>query len=211
MEGLVQHIEESIANAIEGKSKLIPEILGINGMSSSRNRHLLNNIVSGIEGCYLEIGIWKGSTFISALYKNSNFGYSIDDWSGDVVKEDVRTSFLINTTDFGIDNFKLIEKDCFTVDITSIESKINIFFYDGEHSRALTRESLVYFYNVLDNEFVFIVDDYDWQEVQLGVMDGIKKTNLEIVYEKHLKSDCMNDAETWWNGIGIFILRKNKI
>ena len=157
----------------------------------------------------MEIGVWKGSTLISSLYENTNFGYAIDDWRGDLNEEDVRNSFLMNTNNFGLTNLKLIEKDCFDVDLSEIDNKINIFFYDGDHSAEATEKSLTYFYPVFADEFLYIVDDYDWTNPIFGVSDGIKESHLEVIYEKHLWSNCMNDADSWWNGLGIFIFKKN--
>lgn len=39
-------------------------------MSSPKVRHLLNNLCSLPSTSYLEIGTWKGSTWISALFQN---------------------------------------------------------------------------------------------------------------------------------------------
>ena len=205
----IEHIELSIIKAIEGKSKLVSGILDIEGMSSSRNRHLLNNLLDMPDVNYLEIGAWKGSTFVSALYKNNvTSAYAIDDWSQFMEEPvDIRYYFLKNCKKYGI-NYKLIETNCFVVNLKDIKSKINIFFYDGDHGRKLTRNSLLYYFNVLADEFLYIVDDYDWEGPSLGVADALEKTNLDVVYSKHLKSNGMNDIDTWWNGLGIFILRK---
>jgi hypothetical protein len=67
---LIQYVQLSVENAERGQSKLTPEILTIDGMSSPKIRHFLNNICSYPGASYLEIGCWKGSTFVSALYKN---------------------------------------------------------------------------------------------------------------------------------------------
>ena len=67
---LIEHVKQSIQNAELGISQLNSKILNLEGMSSDKVRHFLNNICSLEHGNYLEIGVWKGSTFISALYKN---------------------------------------------------------------------------------------------------------------------------------------------
>jgi hypothetical protein len=204
-----QHIELSIIKAIEGKSKLTPAILDITGMSSARNRHLLNNLLDMPDVNYLEIGVWKGSTFVSALYKNNvTSACAIDDWSQFPESPmDIRTHFTKNCKRFDI-SYNLIECNCFAVNLKMMRSKINVFFYDGNHGRKLTRNSLLYYFSVLADEFMYIVDDYDWEGPALGVADALEKANLDVVYFKHLKSNEINDADTWWNGLGIFILRK---
>lgn len=81
---LVDHVSWSIREAEGERSKLPPEILTLEGMSSDRVCHFLNNVCS-TKGCrYLEIGVWKGATFISALHGNGSAitrAVAIDDFS----------------------------------------------------------------------------------------------------------------------------------
>ena len=194
-------VEQNITKATLGQSKLTPGILLMEGMSSEWNRHLLNNILdrSGIN--YLEVGVWHGSTFISALYGNKVNAYAVDNWS-EFNDGDSKYSFHKNCCDFGVSGFTFFEMDAFTVDLTKINNKINVFFYDGDHNYEQTRKALTYFLPVLDNEFLFIADDYTWDGVFKGVRDGIKYCNLNIKQMWELKE------KDWWNGLGIFILKK---
>jgi hypothetical protein len=199
----LEKIDKAIENATLGKSKLTPEILAMEGMSSPWVRHLLNNIV---KGNYLEIGVWHGSTFISALYKNKVNAYAIDNWS-EYNYNDAKYNFQQNCAKFGISGYTFFECDAFTVDLKKIP-KIDVYFYDGDHNYDETCRALVYFLPVLSDTFLFIADDYDWQGVKEGVSKGIKECNLKIIKKWELHSACSNDKETWWNGIGIFKLKK---
>ena len=55
-------------------------VLQVEGMSTPKIRHLLNNINRWGRN-YLEIGSHKGSTFVSSLYGNEKRGWSIDNYS----------------------------------------------------------------------------------------------------------------------------------
>lgn len=77
LEGLSHHLNKSVALAVLGHGKLSEPIMMLEGMSSFANRLFLNNLCE-IGGNYLEIGSWKGSTFISALYGNTCKGTIID-------------------------------------------------------------------------------------------------------------------------------------
>lgn len=205
---LTEHIQQSIINALGGKSKLNLEILSLEGMSSPRNKHLLNNILDIPNVNYLEIGVHKGSTFISSLYQNKiNSAYAIDNWS-EFNDGDVKTCFLKNCNNCNITNFTFLESDSFKLGLDNIKHKINIYFYDGNHSTESTCNALTYYYDSLDEEFIFIVDDYDWIDVQKGVKIGIKNCKLNIIYEQQLKADFCGDNNTWWNGLYISILKK---
>lgn len=195
-------VEQSITKAIAGQSKLIPEILEMKGMSTPQNRHLLNNILNTEGINYLEIGVWHGSTFISALYGNKVNAYAIDNWS-EFNDNESRHNFHVNCDRFGISGFTLFEDDSFKVNLEHIRDKINVFFYDGDHNYEQTRKALSYFLPVLDDEFLFIADDYTWEGVKEGVCDGIRDCKLSYIMGVALTD------KIWWNGLGIFILSKN--
>ena len=49
---------------------------GIEGFSSDRVRHFLNNLCSYEDTKYLEVGVYKGSTFCAAIQNNDVTAYS---------------------------------------------------------------------------------------------------------------------------------------
>src|SRR5688572_19504540 len=81
---IIPYLNQCIENAERGESRLNPEILKINGMSSPKIRHLINNICSYPDfKRYLEVGTWRGSTLLSAANGNKNIelAVGIDDFS----------------------------------------------------------------------------------------------------------------------------------
>ena len=62
----IEFIEKCIKDAEEYRSKLIPQVLELHGMSGHKIKHFLNNILSSSHVNYLEIGAYKGATFASA-------------------------------------------------------------------------------------------------------------------------------------------------
>ena len=199
-------IDKYIDNAQNGVSSLTDDILNLEGMSSFAIRHLLNNIMSQPNINYLEIGVYRGSTFISALYKNEVNATAIDNWSfwGDGTKD----VFLNNCAKFNIRGFNLIEQDSFSLDLSQIKDKVNVYFYDGDHTTDSTVKSLSYYYPVLADEFLYIVDDLNWDFVSVGVYDGIRECNFDVKGKWELMSNFTGDKDTWWNGIGLYQLKK---
>ena len=80
VDSIIKHVKHSIHLAYNNKSKLSDEITLMEGMSGTKTRNLYNNICSMGFKNYLEIGPWKGSSFISAMYHNNVFGYCVDNW-----------------------------------------------------------------------------------------------------------------------------------
>lgn len=218
---LIDHICMSIINARRGVSQIDPdteqgkEILEYQGFTGTKTRHLYNNICSRLQDVrYLEIGTWYGSSSISAIYKNQVNALFIDNWcqfDGD------SKIFVKNLGKFNEkSNCYLIESDCWNIDLKSFKNKFNVYLFDGDHTEADHYKSLQYYYPVLEDQFIFMVDDWCWPDVRDGTMRAIRDLNLKIQFrhEEFLSSDDLlnmpehNGKQSWWNGIGIFLLSK---
>ena len=206
----VTHTQNSILTASKLISKLCPEILAIPGMSSPRVRHFLNNVLEMENARYLEIGVWMGSTFISAMYKNKpTQANCIDNFSEKNEYTACRDLFFLFCKKFlNPESYKFIEGDSFQIDISQIKLPVNVYFYDGSHTVESQEKALIYYNDVLDDTFIYIVDDYNFPEVPLGTQSGIKKMNYHIDFETVLSARFNGDCENWWNGLYVSVLRK---
>ena len=213
---LIEHLENSLENANRYKSNITLEILDLEGMTGKKTRNFYNNLCSMSDARYLEIGSWKGSSLCSAMCNNNMTCLAIDNWSE---FSGPKNEFLDNFNKFkGRNNSTFIEQDCWKVDITKI-GKFNIYLYDGNHTETSHYEALNYYLPCLDNEFIYLVDDWNWRDVRNGTEKSIKDNNLEVIYKKEIKSDGRGPWKSgkpsgkdsdWHNGIGIFVLKKNK-
>lgn len=210
---LIEHVKQSIHNAELGISKLTEEILNLEGMSSDKVRHFLNNICSLNGGKYLEIGVWKGSTFISALYNNNlSDAIAIDNWS---LFAGPKETFINNVTNFlPTIASTFYESDCFKFNLDYIKNKINIYFYDGGHTQKEQELAFTYYNDIFENTFIAIVDDYNWKEVQDGTQEAFRKLNYKILYEQYLPSPfnplpTQRNTTMWWNGLYVAVISKN--
>jgi len=208
---LIDHIKKSVRFASKNYSQLIdkPEILELQGMSSKKIRHLLNNICSFEECKYLEVGLWKGSTFISSLYKNPvQYVIGIDNFSEFCLDPILHKKNLISLLDKYIDGYQFFDFDCFKIDLNLFKKKINVFFYDGNHDKSSQEKALTYYEGLFDDLVCVIVDDYDWVDVVEGTTAGLAKINYDIIYEKTLNSFRDQNYEGWWNGLYVAVLKK---
>jgi hypothetical protein len=209
-----EHIEASLLKAFQHQSKLNQEELDYPGFSSPKVRHLLNNIMSGENINYLEIGVFKGSTFISSLYQNNVVSaYALDNWAEFKDYGTPKKDFEDACNKFELKNYQFFEADCYKFDLSNIKNKINVYFFDGEHTFDAHYNALKYYYDILDDEFIFIVDDFDpydavWANVEKGTRQSIKDLNFKVIYENHLKSTGRNDVSSWWNGVFLSIMQK---
>lgn len=207
-------IDRAFENTETYTSKLTDELINMPGMSGKKTRHFYNNLLNNANLRYLEIGTWMGSTVCSAMCKNKAKIVCIDNWSefGGPKQE-----FLTYFNKYKGDNeAKFIESDCFNLDISSL-GKFNIYMYDGDHSRESHYKALSYYYDCLDDTFIFIVDDWNWQAVRDGTLNAINDLQLNILFSKQIRltSDGSHTPEplareTWHNGIYVAVLQKTR-
>lgn len=220
---IIKHVENAIYDSFEMKSKISKEVLDLEGMSGIKTRHLYNNICAiqfeNRKTNYLEIGTWKGSSLISSLFHNNHLkSVVVDNWSQ---FGDSKDSFEknVNTLLPGVLNSSLdvINEDCFAVDITRIKDKIDIYLYDGGHTFDEQRKAISYYSNVMNDVFILIVDDWNWLDVRDGTFKGIDDMGYTVLYKKEIRHTDDNSHSiphvakfNFWNGVGIFVIRKSK-
>lgn len=205
-------IETSFQNAENNISKITNDIMDIDGMSGMKTRHFYNNLLNTEDARYLEIGTWKGSSVCSAMYNNKAKVVCIDNWSE---FGGPKSEFLVNFEKFkGENDATFIENDCYKVDVSTLP-KFNIYMYDGNHTVDSHYNALLHYYNCLDDIFIFIVDDWNSDDVRTGTINSIQKLNLKVLYEKEIRLTWDNSHTplveakyTWWNGIYVAILQK---
>jgi hypothetical protein len=204
---LKEHVENAFKKAENNESKITDGILEMHGMTGKKTRHFYNNLLNKEDARYLEIGTWKGSSVCSAMCQNKAKVVCIDNWSE---YYGPKHEFLANFNTYkGENDATFIEQDCYKVDISQLP-KFNIYMYDGNHTQDSHYKALVHYYDCLDDMFVFIVDDWNWQEVRDGTFDSFKHLNLKVLYEKEIFTPGNGTLETWWNGIYVAILQKQK-
>ena len=213
-EEFIKRIDDSFRYANNKESKINDNILDIEGMSGVKSRHFFNNICSYDDTRYLEIGSFHGSTFSSALYNNNIKAVSIDNWSefGD---QRPKEHFLKNLEKYkGSSDVNFIEKDCWDVDINELPN-FNVYFYDGHHSEESQFKALDLYRDCLDDQFILIVDDWNWENVRNGTYRGISKNNMKIIYQYELYTNDKNEHSTlsfkysmWHNGLVALVIQK---
>jgi hypothetical protein len=221
IENLKLHLEKCVDLA-ESKSSKIDDYVSFSdsSMTGEKTRHFYNNLLSYTDSRYLEVGTGEGSSVCSAMYKNKSIVVGVDNFSESSSYNNSENGLMSNLSKYqGENNFKFINSDCYSIDVPSI-GKFNMFLYDAGHSYEDQNKALKYFYECLDNIFIFIVDDWNWSDPRNGTLDSIKELNLNILWEKQIfTTDNLDEkiflpgdviGKTWWNGIGIFLLEKQK-
>ncbi len=220
-----QIVDEAIAFALNPDKPLPEKVLALQGYSSPMVRHLLNKLCSNDRIGYLEVGVWKGSTHIAALYGNDleksvaidNFsetwGFSDEGVAGYL--PDTALSRRAAERDFRRNCKRLLgrvpwllTKDFLDAAEVLPLNTFNVYLYDGDHANLSQEQALTEMIDALTDTFVFIVDDWAFEGVRAGTFEGIEECGLQTLATWELEADYVGDVEKWWNGLGIFLLTK---
>lgn len=209
MTDLIKHIEFSLLKTERLESNIELSILLLDGMSGIKTRHFYNMICSLKDARYLEIGSWKGSSICSAMCNNNITCLAIDNWK---TLGGPKEEFLKNFNKYkGKNQTKYLEQDCWQVDVNNI-GKYNIFLYDGEHSHESHSKVLDYYYPCFDNNFIYLVDDWNFERVRTGTHQSIDtltcNNKINVLYKKEIFTPSDSNKNEWHNGICIFVIEK---
>lgn len=215
----ISRVEEALKKANAYDYKLNVRDLQLPGMSGIKTRIFFNGLVFK-DTRYLEIGVWQGSTFISALVNNDwELAVAIDNFSEFEGAEEI---FIGNCQHHVLDfspeeaegkKFYFLNIDCFklTNDHKTVLRDMNLYFYDGGHSYNDQFDAIAMFKDIVAEKFILIVDDWNWDPVKQGTRDAIKKMG----YKTHKEWELLNpnpekqdDFLNWWNGLYVAVLEK---
>lgn len=195
-----------------------PEVQALIGMSGQRYRVLINHLVKQVpEPRYLEVGSWLGSTLCSAIHGNSVEAVAIDNWTE---FNGPSEAFFENLSKFvtAQTQVSVLSKDFRKVFLPAI-GKFNIYLFDGPHSPRDQYHGIAVALKALDDEFILIVDDWNWRYVREPTLQIIQDLKLEIIYRVDVRS-TLNDEHPglqgmptdqhseWRNGYFLAVLRK---
>jgi len=230
-EGLMEHVRLSIGNARSGLSRLLvtPDALEVEGMSDTFVRHLLNNLASASGTKYLEIGSWRGSTFVSALVGNEetvDSAIAVDSWNFDTdfdksifgTGHESLAAFEKHVAHFVADSvpwrhircdFRSLEDMELSGTGSSERELFNVYLFDGPHEAQDHEDALTLVQHHLTNTYVYIVDDWNDPQARAGTYRAISKLGLEVLWAEALGGGRPGYMlGPWHNGMWVGVLRK---
>jgi hypothetical protein len=218
IEDLIKFIDKSVHDAERNISKINIEILTkyLRGQSSVRLRHLLNNLCS-LEGTgYLELGCNRGVSASCALYKNVAKAYLVDHFKQNYFQPnnfkeegwaEVKNGLAENLKRSGnTEKVTIIPLSVESMSVNQIKHLINVCYYDIDTDN-LAYEHVKKIYPKLGKVFILLTS-----QVRRGADVGIEKVFAEyktvIHHTVELKSKHAEDAQSWWNGVKIWLCEK---
>ena len=212
---LVGAVRRALELAIAGAVPIDPDLLKIGGMSGRKYRMFINALIGNLaDARYLEVGSWAGSTLCAAIHGNHVTALAIDNWSE---FGGPREAFHANLAHFMTPGARVrfTESDFRAVDYAAC-GRFNVYLFDGPHEPQDQYDGIMLAQPALDDEFVLIVDDWNWPRVRAGTLEALARVGLDVRYMVEIRStldDChpavaFQDSD-WHNGYFIGVLNKN--
>lgn len=211
------HIDRSVQRASARESKCIPGVLAIEGMSGALTRHLYNNLCDlrkpgGGPTRYLEVGAWKGSSTISALYNNAHCRATVvDNWSefGAPRAEFERNMALFLGWPHAAPHVQVLNEDCWALATPPAHAPFDVYLYDGAHTVLDHERALTALWPLLADVFIFVVDDWNWAQAKAGTGAALAKVEALGARVAHrVEIAAPEGGDGFWNGCGIFLIDK---
>jgi hypothetical protein len=209
------------------RSKLMEqERLNNYGFSSIKLRAFLNNLCSKDKTTYLEIGLYRGSTFISALYQNKgisaavgveNFKYDDREptkfrpqgWSN--VKShlyDILDKYKFN--DAITDKLTILDMDFQAVEWEA-QPKFNVVFFDvSPISPAIYKTFFDEVTKALSTNAVLVFSQFSSEKNALMLEEAIEKASDKITVEYKFSRISNSNADAYGYYSGILVLGVKK-
>ena len=222
-------IDAALELSDSGISKISERERELYGLSSTRLRTLLNNLCTKSDTNYLELGVYKGATLVSALYGNNNTkaigveNYKYDErepkkWApNDGIWENVKSqlhenlkrykdpNMLVNT-----DHITLLEDSFENIDWTK-QPKSDICFFDI--NPASNKEYDAFFDKVikaLKTESLIIFTNYSNEKSANELEAALQKHSdkFSVNWKRKRISSGLSDSTQYYSGILILGIKK---
>ena len=215
-------VDYALSRAINSYRDLPDVCISTVGYSGYKTRYFINNLMRTVMmPKYLQVGLWKGSMFCSAIGGIPGVtAVGIDNFS--FLPDRAELDMNIRMVKYSSSTVEIIERDFNGVSLDG-RGPFNVMLYDGGRGIA-PATILPTVIDSMDSSFVFIVQDWDHaygggaSPLNAGVLTSITDLGLTTQYYTDVQSggyyESVGNAPSdvyytdWHNGLGIFVLGK---
>jgi Methyltransferase domain len=208
-------LRHALTRALAIETKLPDWIFRMEGMSGRKYRTMVNELIGSLgDARYLEVGSWAGSTACSAICGNKVKVRCIDNWSefGGPKGRFLDNIHKVTTPDL---DFQFIESDFRQVDYSAI-GRFNVYLFDGPHAEQDQFDGVMVAQPALDDHYILIVDDYNWQDVRDGTQRALRTLGVTVECAVEVRTTQDNahpiqhqrENSDWHNGYYFAVCRR---
>jgi hypothetical protein len=217
LDNLSMALKNAFQDAMAMRGRLRDEAFKVRGFSGKKIRLFFNNLMSELtEPRYLEIGVYYGASFCSAMFRNKLQAVGIDNWTW-ITEKDARAQLDANVATFKSDgsDIHIVDSDFRKVDYSSL-GKFNVMYYDGPHSERDQYDGVMYPMKAMESTFILIVDDWNWDRVRSATFKALNDSKASIEYSIEIRTSLNgelplvnNTNSEWHNGLLCAVISKS--
>ena len=182
------------------------ELLQIPSMSTFAIGYVINKICQQLrkEDIYVNIGVWKGFSLIAGMINTDCIVHGVDNFSEFDGPEE---EFLKNFEKYKNPNSHFFSNCDYRIFLKNFEKEnkpINFYYYDGEHSYKEQFENLMIAKEFFIKGTIILVDDINFNDVEVGTKDFINKYSSQYEILKEIKTANNHCHPSYWNGLMLF-------
>jgi hypothetical protein len=208
VEQYIELVASSLEKALLREHHMDVGIFGVDGFSTPEFRCFLNNLCALENANYLEVGVYKGGTSCAALCGNQTLNpYLVDNYAygPEIGKEFERNIQKFSTVPYNFYNGDSFDESL----IAKIDKKMDIYFYDGDHSIEAQEKALTKYFDKMADTFIWIVDDYNWADVKIGTQQALNSLPCTVEKDWTILTPG-NHSPLWHNGVYIAVITKKQ-
>jgi predicted O-methyltransferase YrrM len=197
----VDRFLRELPQQLEDVSRFAEILEAVPGLAQPNNLALLNLAARCLdEGeSYVEVGTYHGTSLISTMLGNDGDFVALDNWSlGDGSREQLEQNlerYSLTAT--------LLEGDAFeTLRSGALEGRtVGVYYYDNGHDYEQQLDGMRLIEPYLVSPALVIVDDTDWERVELAVGDYLtQQPRATEIYSVDGKD---RGHPEWWEGMRV--------
>lgn len=210
---LKNQIDHAVYCAEYELTKLPEAVVSVKGMSSKKNRIMLNTIgeISSLYPArYLEVGSRNGSTFISTMYGNRfTQAFAIEEWS---LQSALFKEFKENCSKFLFSQFTYIDREWHRPSTLNKLNgqKFDIYLYDGSHAPETQYNAWKFIDLVLSDVFIAIVPDWASANTRTATEKAFEDLEYQVIKKIEIKPNLKN-TKGLWNGVMVALIKKKQV
>ncbi|MBN2209397.1 MAG: class I SAM-dependent methyltransferase [Candidatus Coatesbacteria bacterium] len=188
----------------------------VDGMSCENVRFLVNELVRRFapNGVYLEVGMYRGCSILSAaLFNQGTRCIGIDNFSEFDQDGTNHEVLKANLAKFGnpsnIEYHNLDYRDAiWRIFAQEPDLKVDVYYYDGEHTYEQQVAGLEIILPHLSERCAILVDDLNWEYVERANADFLRAhPDFDSAFKIGARG-CGTDD--WWNGVEVITRRARR-
>ncbi len=214
VDALTLAVRNAFQDAMALQGALCDAAYRVHGFSGRKFRLLMNNLMFELaDPRYLEIGLFHGASFCSAIYQNELRAVGIDNWTE---YDGQRSLFDENLASFmsAETDVEILETDFRKVNYREL-GPFNVLFYDGSHAEIDQYDGVFLPNEAMDDSYILIVDDWNWDPVRRGTHNALKDAGVAIDYSIEIRTSfdgglppIRGATSEWHNGALIAVVSK---